>query len=790
MITGMLLLCTVSAGAPPTQPITGDDAARWLRWVVPLPKEARLTGIWRLPPGSVVVEVDGTDGLAPAAAAGQLREMLGAGNGRPAEVRILLLRLARAADDPLARKLSTLACQDQAYLIVADERGLVVAALADAGLYYGAQTLRQLIEGRRTETGVDLPVLGVVDWPDLEERGEWGGSSVADIEWLAGLKMNLVEAHTDMRLDEQGHGVAKANEQVLARAREHALKLVPILTHLDQLGQTGIYDRYPELAGKGEGARYKASTNVAPCLSNPILPPILAQWMTSLWAQEGVAEICAWLGEVNISCGCDQCRQEGQWVMEARALVKAWREAIKSHPELKLRILLTQGSYPTNDKVLAEIPPEIGVTYYDGGRTYDSSREPMIYPLLERFAAQGRWLGCYPQLTASWRIVCPFTGPQFIRARMTEFVDKKLRCLCGYATPDNRLYDFNVTAAAEWSWHARGRDEREFALAWATRRRFRDPAAVADWAVTIGPVGWDLYGGRVPWPAFPAQVAAMIARKQPPAYGQGFLRYFDSADKLAADRAVAERCLATAEALREPELVAECEVITGYLRMLQAAAAMATLRAAQPTPDEAGRAALSAALKDFGEGGMQANQALRAWEELRGKGIGGTRLTDTIEFTEQALARVGEQMEALQVENPFKGFVAVEIGQWATADFDQGPAVTKVLEVTRHLAGPGRYEVGFKYTSGWNGLTMQRVALAASPAGKPDERTELMAAEHPGTAAARNKDHTYLVDLPAVEPGLSYWIVAAIRGTPSAGRPISRQGCNGSILLRKIRPDE
>ena len=145
-------------------------------------------------------------------------------------------------------------------------------------------------------------------------------------------------------------------------------------------------------------------------------------------------------GSVNSAtsnCDCPLCRKNdiGQYARETQCLIKAWRIAGKRYPDLKLRILLTQGSYQTNDKVLAEIPPEVGVTYYDGGRTYDSSREPMIYPLLESYVAQGGWLGCYPQLTASWRIVCPWSGPQFIRYRLNEFASKKLQCLCGYATP-------------------------------------------------------------------------------------------------------------------------------------------------------------------------------------------------------------------------------------------------------------------------------------------------------------------------------------------------------------------
>ena len=146
-----------------------------------------------------------------------------------------------------------------------------------------------------------------------------------------------------------------------------------------------------------------------------------------------------------------------------------WEAAKRVKPDLRLRILLTQGSYQSNDQVLAAVPPEVGITYYDGGRTYNSSREPMIYPLLVKYVRADRWLGCYPQLTASWGVVCPWSGPQFIKARMSEFAAKHLQCLCGYAWPSNRFYEFNVTAAAEWSWNVGGRSEREFSLAWATR---------------------------------------------------------------------------------------------------------------------------------------------------------------------------------------------------------------------------------------------------------------------------------------------------------------------------------
>ena len=60
-------------------------------------------------------------------------------------------------------------------------------------------------------------------------------------------------------------------------------------------------------------------------------------------------------------CECDECAPAGQFALETRAFVKAWQIARQQFPELRIRILTTQGSYDSNDKVLAEAPPEVGV---------------------------------------------------------------------------------------------------------------------------------------------------------------------------------------------------------------------------------------------------------------------------------------------------------------------------------------------------------------------------------------------------------------------------------------------
>ena len=196
----------------------------------------------------------------------------------------------------------------------------------------------------------------------------------------------------------------------------------------------------------------------------------------------------------------------------------------------------------------------------------------MIYPLLAEYAAKGRWLGVYPQFTASYGVVCPWSGPQFIKFRMTEFVDKGLACVCGYTVPNNQLHEFNVTAAGEWSWNAHGRGEREFSLAWATRHGLKDPQCAAEWAVQLGEVGWDIYGSDRTATTFLSPLkesALLVAKAKKPVLGEGVWRYCESVEHLDRNLSVCDRAMTMAEQLGEPPLLAETRVIQGYARMVK-----------------------------------------------------------------------------------------------------------------------------------------------------------------------------------------------------------------------------
>jgi hexosaminidase len=75
-------------------------------------------------------------------------------------VRQFLARNGLKADDLVG---------EDGYLLFSDKQHLIVAANTGQGLFYGVQTLRQLL--RPAGKGLMCPAVGIRDWPSLEIRG-------------------------------------------------------------------------------------------------------------------------------------------------------------------------------------------------------------------------------------------------------------------------------------------------------------------------------------------------------------------------------------------------------------------------------------------------------------------------------------------------------------------------------------------------------------------------------------------------------------------------------------------
>lgn len=703
--------------------------------------------------------------------------------------------------EPHDAELAGLPNADQAYRIRLTDAGLELTGVTAVGVLYAARTLAQLIGDAPMPDGstrVEVPLVTILDWPDLAERGQWGGDAAWDLERTAALKLNLVEVGVMPGFDEQGKlRLTRITPEIDAAARALGVKALPYVPHLGDLGKTtNIFRWRPELMGVPDPGQplppdYKPSL----CFSKPAAAAFLAELMDEIIRTLHADELNIWLTEEGVPCFCDDCRGQNTYVLEARLLAAAYRLVKAQHPRFALRILLTQGSYPVNDQVLAELPPDMGATYYSGVHTYDSSHRPMIYDLLEGYIARGGWLGVYPQLDNSWRTVFPFTGPQFIRARMTEFVNKGLRSVTGYATPSNRFWECNVAGLAEWSWNAAGRDEHAFARAWATRRGMADVAGFARWAGLIGPLGWDLAGSRFPMRLFWDPATTILDGTTEMAFGDGLLAEIPSAEHLQANIAAAREALALAQTLGEPACLAESQVVLNAYLFLQALKTISdALRPPPPTPPDRSRAAaLPAALAALDAAAEALVVGLWEWAcqvYAPTPQKPPHRLEETMAVFAQVVTEAYRVAGRLGIADPRPAYRDRPLGGWSAADFPTPEAALR-FDASDLLVGPGPYRVTFRFTGGAYGLDILAVSfLEASDAGERElARIEPKAygygdsppPPHVGRYEAWNDVR---LDLPEVKPDARVLVQAIVRGIP-ADAPADRRTCHGEALLRR-----
>ena len=260
---------------------------------------------------------------------------------------------------------------NQAYTIRPEgRRRLVLAALSDPGISYAARTLCQLLEPMLTPGSVRIPLVSVTDWPDLDERGMWNFPPPEEwIPWMASMKLNYGKmATTELSSVVPGKANrARIDTALMEKARLLGFHYVPMITHLNFLHERGLYRAYPELAGKGDGAlagRYFAhkqgKQHRAPCASNPLLVDILAEWMSDI-ASQGALEVGCWLTERPAQCECDNCTSRGQFVLEARAFVDAWKRIRHRYPEFNIRVFLSTTTSERDYRVVAELPREVKI---------------------------------------------------------------------------------------------------------------------------------------------------------------------------------------------------------------------------------------------------------------------------------------------------------------------------------------------------------------------------------------------------------------------------------------------
>src|SRR3984885_1286923 len=151
--------------------------------LIPAPKEVHLQqGGFRVKPTTKILVEFGhqeEDRIAAETLAEEIHDQSGlqlsitGSKEKTKQVRSTIV-LARLEDRSIknflqSRGLTADSIGDQGYLLFSDKTHLIVAANTGQGLFYGVQTLRQLL--REDDGKLICPAVGIRDWPSMEWRG-------------------------------------------------------------------------------------------------------------------------------------------------------------------------------------------------------------------------------------------------------------------------------------------------------------------------------------------------------------------------------------------------------------------------------------------------------------------------------------------------------------------------------------------------------------------------------------------------------------------------------------------
>ena len=180
----------------------------------------------------------------------------------------------------------------ESYRLVIVPEGITVMGGDEAGLFYGVQTLLQILRLYPPQGGtITLPGLRITDWPDFPHRGlmlDVSRDKVPTMETLfqlvdllASLKINQLQLYTEHTFAYRGHEVVweKASpltgEEILtldAYCQERFIELVPNQNSFGHMHRWLKHDRYRPLAELPEGWRHPFSQTPEPYSLCPLDP--------------------------------------------------------------------------------------------------------------------------------------------------------------------------------------------------------------------------------------------------------------------------------------------------------------------------------------------------------------------------------------------------------------------------------------------------------------------------------------------------------------------------------------
>lgn len=271
-LASLLLVCAAAGAA--AQAAAAPACANL--HLVPAPREC--TAVASIPVGESGVLVTAQKNAEDEFAAKDLEGFLKSRDVRPVEHEGALVRLERAdvasAKDLLAHsglKFDAV-MHDEGYVIVPDgKRGIAVIAETSAGLFYGAQSVKQLVRGTGKDAVLLAPTLR--DWPAMAHRGlsdDWSRGPLPNMDFvkreirtLAAYKANIFSPYFEHTFAYASTPVAafpggamtpdEAREMVEYAAKYH-VTVIPEQESFGHLHHVLKFEQYSPLGETARGA--------------------------------------------------------------------------------------------------------------------------------------------------------------------------------------------------------------------------------------------------------------------------------------------------------------------------------------------------------------------------------------------------------------------------------------------------------------------------------------------------------------------------------------------------------
>ena len=222
------------------------------------------------------------------------------------------IRLERAESEPAQALLAANhlsfdpAMHDEGYILVPDgQGGLAVIAETSAGIFYGAQTVKQLIRGSGKDTVLLVPTLR--DWPAMAHRGlsdDWSRGPLPNMEFLkreirtlAAYKINIFSPYFEHTFAYDSSPVAAfpggamtpdEARELVAYAAQYHITVIPEqesfghLHHLLKFEQFSSLGETPHGSTLAPGAPSDRSSSLGSASGDAATLPLIGSWFGEL----------------------------------------------------------------------------------------------------------------------------------------------------------------------------------------------------------------------------------------------------------------------------------------------------------------------------------------------------------------------------------------------------------------------------------------------------------------------------------------------------------------------------